>query len=173
MQRTSRLFVMLAAAALIADSACAGSPGSAGTPTPEVRAQIDGGFVAQYLGSYTWTPCSKNDSGRFMFRGSGRAEYLRESTESGALTGKLSGRTCLWNGTATLAGVRHSASSITFALKLKDQNGLGPCSNGITFAVKHGTGKLSRGTGDGALLFACTGTRRGVAIDSWSGSLTL
>ncbi|HYL26446.1 MAG TPA: hypothetical protein VEW74_01360 [Candidatus Nitrosotalea sp.] len=168
-----RLRLPVIAVMLAVATACAGSPGSAGTPTPQVRTEVGGGFVAQYIGKFKWTPCSKNDAGRFSFRGSGRAEYLHESTESGDLSGKLTGRTCTWSGTATLASLRHPANSVTFSVRLKDRDGFGPCRNGINFVVKRGAGKLLHASGSGAVLLACTGTFHGSNIDSWNGSLTL
>jgi hypothetical protein len=77
---------------------------------------------------------------------------------------------CVWSGTATLVSRRHPANSVTVTLGLNDGSRTSPCSNGVGFVVKSGTGKFVNASGYGTVTFTCSGSN--TYTDQWSGTLT-
>lgn len=150
--------------------------GCSGTTVPQSGAknaqrETGGGFVAQYDGHFTSLQCSAGSSGRFTFEGTGRAEYAQTSVEIGKLTAHSAAGICQWNGEGRLASIRHPADSVLVTLSLNDGIGFGPCTDGVHYAVKRGTGRFAHASGSGTLLFVCIGAGHGTLIDSWSGTL--
>ncbi|HET6275627.1 MAG TPA: hypothetical protein VFE16_06835 [Candidatus Cybelea sp.] len=169
-RRRDRLQLFSVAALLVLFAGCSGT--TVPQSTKGAQRETGGGFVAQYDGGFTSVQCSLGTSGRFTFGGAGRAEYARTSTEIGKLTAHPTAGICQWNGEGRFASKRHPADSIVVTLSLDDGIGFGPCTDGVNYVVKRGTGRFARASGSGTLLFVCTGAGHGTQIDSWSGTLT-
>jgi hypothetical protein len=127
-------------------------------------------FFAEYTGRAALTTCSPRKSGRFFFKGAGRADYLRGGVERGEMTEQHAGKRCVWHGDAILRSARHPGDSVTVTLSLNDRFGFhDPCVNPVTFTVRSGTGRLRNAKGRGFIAFACGG---GLYVDSWNGAIT-
>lgn len=141
------------------------APASHTTPTN------GGAFSGSYSGRYSISgSCIVAASEHFRFHGTGRANFLRQSTEHGHL--KLEGQAgdCIgWNGVATLTSSDNPKNTVTVSISGGSFGDGTPCYLSSVFTVTSGTGKFINATGGGSIKFQCLS---GYAYsDQWSGTL--
>jgi hypothetical protein len=135
-----------------------------------------GTFKASYTGDYSLVGCVGGvhwHRGEFAISGSGKASFLRKSTEQGQMSrGIINEKICVgWGGNATLTSIHDAANSIY--VDLNDRNFVqSPCGQAVSFGVISGTGKFARATGSGTVTFQCSGSGSGQYTDQWAGTIT-
>ena len=172
MQSLRRLAQIAPVLLAVSTAACGNqSLSNPGSVTP-LAARTNGGgtFAAHYAGNFTLTSCTASKSGHFTFSGNGSGSFIHLSTENGHMIDKRLSVRCVWSGTAKLVSKRHPGNSITVTLGLNDGSRTSPCSNGVGFVVKSGTGKFAGASGYGTVTFTCSGSK--TYTDQWSGTLT-
>lgn len=168
-----RYSATVGAAFLVLTSAACGSQNfsSPSSFTPlAAHANAGGAFAAHYAGDFSLTSCTGSTNGHFTFSGKGSGSFINLSSEKGHMVDKRFSVRCVWSGTATLVSRRHPANSFTVTLGLNDGSRTSPCSNGVGFVVKSGTGKFVNASGYGTVTFTCSGSN--TYSDQWSGTLT-
>jgi hypothetical protein len=168
--------------AAIVFTGCGGSNGTSPQPIgavpftrynngePSSRNELNGGtFSGAYSGTYhaVYYGCTIIRDGHFNFHGTGRANFLHRSKETGRLT--IGGTTgaCYTDGTATLRSAKHPRDTIT--VSVKGEEGERPCYHSLRYSVKQGTGKFVNASGFGTVTFKCVGSS--TYSDQWSGTL--
>ena len=102
---------------------------------------------------------------QISFNASGKASFLRHSTESGS----LGSRDCvIFSGNSTLASARHSRDTIEVALSGEIFVLHGCFSTKAQYTVTGGTGRFAHATGSGSFRFKCGSTRS----DTYTGTIT-
>jgi hypothetical protein len=130
----------------------------------------DGGeFVGTYNGSAKVTTCDTTQPGRFTFKAeSGKASFLGESRDSGAMAAVEVKGKCDWIGVGELISTNNK-DGIGVQLDLS-QDGRSPCDgHKFSWVVFTGVGKFRGARGGGFVTFHCSGSKG--YSDEWTGTL--
>ena len=134
----------------------------------EISHTRGGTFSASHSGTFTLGgPCSSIRREYFNFSGTGRASFLRESSEIGSVQMVEPCRS--WSGSVTMTSIHRRSNSIT--MTLGSQRTFAPCTSvPFSFTVTGGSGRFAHASGSGTVSFDCDTLY--VYTDQWTGTIT-
>ena len=192
MSHLERLSLTSALALIVASTVgCGANQGASAPVLPQSNAatlpgafaqpEKGGRFTGSYSGSFSARACGARHDGHFDFRGTGDAQYIGSSSESGTLLGsKYRGADlCDWFDIVRLTSTARKGDYVVLAVDGQHENVETPCNQRLDWHVKYGEGEFNGANGAGKVTIACTAESveadhrsSGTYVDRWTGRLT-